>query len=68
MGYNGTPHECKQSAYEIWTRVSQAMATLEIIGFHLRRNDHITEPTGGLCTRQILDRIEKTLGRKGNLI
>ena len=40
-----------------------ARTALDTIGFHLRRNDHVTPPTGDACTRQLIDAIHKALAR-----
>lgn len=40
---------------------SEAKEILETVRFHLRRNDHVTPPTGETCTNQMIDRIERFL-------
>lgn len=40
---------------------NEAKAILENVCFHLRRNDHVTPPTGATCTNQMIDRIDRFL-------
>ena len=46
----------------------EARSILETVCFHLRRNDHVTPPTGVTCTDQMISRIERFLSENDQSI
>jgi hypothetical protein len=69
--YPTAEEELKTMTKRFWAQVevtekvvkdrNEAKAILETVCFHLRRNDHVTPPTGATCTNQMIDRIERFL-------
>ena len=69
--YPTAEEELKRQTKRLWDQVEvtekvvkqrdEAKAILETVCFHLRRNDHVTPPTGVTCTSQMIDRIERFL-------
>ncbi len=69
--YPTAEEELKRQTKRLWDQVevtervmkefNEAKAILETVCSHLRRNDHVTPPTGETCTNQIINRIERFL-------
>lgn len=50
-------------AIDAEVKLAEARTALDTVRFHLRRNDHVSPPTGASCTNQMIDRIDKALAR-----